>query len=116
VKGQGALVDPVKLGQWYAAHHHLVSVREKPARERLDALAEILWDALKRDSSGLGMPIHELLSIPVDKAAGFLVLLHRYVYLRHFDREPQEAELPEPILRLFAIARTHAHGGRVSQP
>jgi hypothetical protein len=77
----------------------------------LDQLAVYFWDALKRDSSGFGMPIHQVMGIPEHTAAGFLVLVHRYLFLRQFDRPPEDRELPEVIVNL---ARIHARECRVA--
>ena len=112
-RGAGALVNLSKVEQWYATRYNLPSLSTWPTKELFEQIPLWFFDALKRDSSGEGMPIHHMVGISETQAAGFLVLLHRYLFLRQFERAPRESDIPEPIARLFTIARMDARGGSV---
>lgn len=111
---QGRLVDPVQLEQWYAERHQLQVARARPRKQLLDDIAGWFLDALKRDSSGVGLPIHRVMDMPEHQAAGFPILLHRYMHVRMLCAPPRERDLPATIRALADITRIGARGGRVS--
>ena len=103
-KGQGSFVDPEQLAAWYAARR-LPAMKAQAQRLDLDRLALWLLDSLKRDSTGLGFPAHEAISLKPDKAAAYLFLVFKYLFLRIREQWPSDAELPEAARQLFAIAQ-----------
>ena len=109
----GRLVDPVQLEVWYSARRHLPVAQERPLKQLVDDLGCLFLDALRRDSSGVGLPIHHVMGVPEHVAAGLFILLHRYLYLRMICEPPRERDLPPSIYTLAAIARTDARGGTV---
>lgn len=109
----GRLVDPAQLEEWYAARHQLPVVQARPLKQLLDDIADVFLDALKRDSSGVGLPIHQVMDVPEHVAAGLFILLHRYFYLRMICTPPRERDLPASIHALSVFARTDARGGTV---
>lgn len=107
------MVDLERLEQWYARKYQLPSLEKRSAKEHFEQLAAWLVDAFKRDSSGLGIPIHQLLGIGQDKGAAFLVMIYAYAHLRQFECRPEVRDLPAGLLTLYRIACIDAHADKV---
>ncbi len=107
------MVDLERLEQWHARKYQLPSLENRSAKEHFEQLAKWLVDAFRRDSSGLGIPIHQMLGIGRDKGAAFLVMIYAYAHLRQFECRPETRDLPPDLLTLYRIACIDAHGAKV---
>lgn len=113
---RGNLVDPLELERWYAAKHGLAVAEARASHTMLDEMAQWFWDALKRDSSGVGLPIHRVVDVPEPTAATFMYFLFKYLHLRMFCTPLHERDLPAGVAQLKAIAlstRIRARDGNV---
>lgn len=112
-KGEGALLDLQEVETWFAARHHLPSVRARSTDDWLARLAQLVLDTVKRSSGPSDQPIHDALGLPVGQIAAFLYLMYGYAFRRAYGREPWDTELPDPIVSLGEIARAYARDDRV---
>lgn len=109
-KGHGSRVCPEQLARWYA-NRRLPAVQAQADRREMDELAALLLDALKRSSSEAGLPLHHLLSLTEEQAAGLFFLLWKYLHLRICEQWPDDEKLPDAAQRLFRIASETARVG-----